>query len=200
MLKPFINVIRACVISFAICAISSIVLEFARFPHSSLLQQFLIGAACSFIVVEISTYAQYKVEFNKAFSYYISATSRLIFTLALCQYGFDSKRQIEYSYNELNNRFEDFQKSKSEILYLSKKAILKFKGKNYILSNMYIGFLRGQILNFPEKAVDSVINKDDLIRAINIYLEYWPDCFEKENIKTEKEWLEKDMPDDSRIV
>ena len=73
MLKPFIYVIKGCVIGFAICVLSSIVLEFARFSHSSLLQQFLIGAACSFIVVVVSTYAQYKVEFNKAFSNYISA-------------------------------------------------------------------------------------------------------------------------------
>lgn len=188
MLKPFINVIRACVISFAICAISSIVLEFARFPHSSLLQQFLIGAACSFIVVVVSTYAQYKVEFNKAFSNYISATHRLIFVLSLYQEKITLERLIEHAYKELEPKFEDFRKSEAEVIYFTKRAKQKFSNQNTMLHKIYIEFLKGQF-DSHEKAVNAVFDIDKLICAIDTYLNCWPDCFEKEHIKMYKGWL-----------
>ena len=162
MLKPFINVIRACVISFAICAISSIVLEFARFPHSSLLQQFLIGAACSFIVVVVSTYAQYKVEFNKAFSNYISATHRLIFVLSLYQEKITPERLIEHAYKELEPKFEDFRKSVSEVIYFTERNNQKFLDKNAMLNQIQMKFIKGQIASH-EKAVNAVVDVDKLI-------------------------------------
>lgn len=191
MLKPFINIIKACVISFAICVLSSIVLEFARFSHSSLLQQFSIGAACSFIVVVVSTYAQYKVEFNKAFSDYISTTYHLIFALSSYQEEITSERLIEHAYKELEPKFENFRKSESEVIYFAKRTNQKFFNQNAILHKIYIEFLKGQF-DSHEKAVNAVVDVDKLICAIDTYLECWPDCFEKEHIKMCKKWLEKE--------
>lgn len=196
MLKPFIYVIKACVIGFAICVLSSIVLEFACFSHSSLLQQFLIGAACSFIVVVVSTYAQYKVEFNKAFSNYISATHRLIFVLSLYQEKITPERLIEHAYKELEPKFEDFRKSVSEVIYFTERNNQKFLDKNAILHKIYIEFLKGQF-DSHEKAVNAVFDIDKLIGAIDTYLEYWSDCFEKEHLEMFKKWLMEEKTDNN---
>lgn len=192
MLEPFIKVIKVCLCLFVICVIISIILEFDCFTRLFLLQQFSISAACSFIVVVVSTYAQYKVEFNKAFSKYILTTYRLISALSLYQEEISSKRLIEHAYDELEPKFEDFRKSVSEVIYFTERNNQKFLDKNAILHKIYIEFLKGQI-DSHEKAVNAVFDIDKLICAIDTYLECWPDCFEKEHIKTYKEWLEKEQ-------
>ena len=196
MLKPFIKIVKVCLWLFVICVIISIILEFDCFSCLSLLQQFSIGAACSFIVVVVSTYAQYKVEFNKAFSNYIFATYRLLSALSLYQEETTSKSLIEHAYNELESKFEDFRKSESEVIYFTKRNNQKFSDKNAILHRIYIDFSKGQF-DSHEKAVNLVVDKDRLIGTIDTYLEYWSDCFEKEHLEMFKKWLMEEKTDNN---
>ena len=191
MLKPLIKIIKACIACFVVCVIISIVFDFVEFPHSKLIQQFALGAACSFIVVIVSTWAQYKVEFKKAFSNYISVTSHLIFTIVNCQDIIPSIKIMESYFNKLNSRFEEFQKANSEVLCFTKKKEQEHLKNNKIIKDLLIAFLKGKI-DSHEKAVLAIQKKDSIIDAINIYLEYWPDCFEKENIKMYKSWLQEE--------
>ncbi len=195
MLKPLIKIIKACIACFVVCVIISIVFDFVEFPHSKLIQQFALGAACSFIVVIVSTWTQYKVEFKKAFSHYISVTCYLIFTIVNCQdvncQDIIPSKIIESYFNKLNSRFEDFQKANSEVLCFTKKKEQEHLKNNKIIEDLLIAFLKGKI-DSHEKAVLAIQKKDRIIDAINIYLEYWPDCFEKENIKMYKSWLQEE--------
>ena len=125
MFKTLTNVIKVCIGCFVVCVIVSVVFEIVEFQHSRLLQEFSIGAACSFIVVVISTWVQYRMELKKALSYHISVTWNLLFIIALYSnyQGMPSKDKdrIEREYTQINNAFAEFRESQSEIFFITKK-------------------------------------------------------------------------------
>lgn len=199
MLKPIIKIIKISTVCLVSCIIFSIIFEFVKFPHSILIQNFSIGSACSFIVVVVSTLEQYKVELKKILSDYISATSRLLFTMAIYQddNGFEyySDKQIERAFKCLEEDFENFNKCECEVLLLTKKKTEKQFKKNEIINRMYLEFRKQQFSSY-RAAISVATDKDRIIHAIDTYFDCWPDGFEKENIAMVKEWLVEEKDDD----
>lgn len=190
MLKPYIRVIKTCILCFAICVIVAIAFDYIQFPHSNLLHDFAIGTACSLIVVVISSWVQYRVELKKVQTNCISATSKLLFQLALYDPDFN-QAQIDYHNKVLEDAFNDFIKAKFEVEYFTKKANQKHSKHYRDLVLLYGDFMISQVKS-PDKVAQAVSDKADIIRSINTFLNVWPDCYQKEHIKIVKNWLEDD--------
>ncbi len=190
MLKPLIKVIKTCLVCFLICLVLAIALEFFNFSHSRLIQEFAIGASCSFIVVIFSSCVQYKAELKKLYSEYVSVTSRLIFTLSLIPDSQEelSERLIEHYYNNLKMDFEEFTKSELALVYFTKRATEKNFQRNNELNKLYLKFEKNGLESHKD-AVLATYDKNSIIRAIDEYQNRWPNGFEKDHITMYKDWL-----------
>ena len=190
MLKSLVKIINSCIIFFFICFALAVIFEFVNFPHSHLLQEFFIGTACSFIVVVFSTFVQYKVELKKQFYDYISAASHLIFRISLIS-DYDeemNEKLIEFFYDDLENQFEIFRNAELALVFFTKKETEKRFKQNNELHTLYFRFLKNQFESH-KFAVLSAYDKDLIIRAIEKYQHYWPDCYQKDHIIMVKKWL-----------
>ncbi len=194
MLKPLVKVIKACSVCFAVCIIVALTLEFVKFSHSHLLQDFSVGAACSFIVVILTTYVQYKVEFKRLFFDYISATSRLIFTLSMLS-DFEEEipeRIIENHFNHLEKDFEKFRNAESALVYFTNRETERRFQHNKELNKLYLHFTKSQFESH-KNAVMAAYDRDSIISAIDEYQEYWPDCYQKNHIMMVRDCLVKEI-------
>ena len=187
MLKSLVNIIKACIISFVVCVVLAVILDFFDFSH--LLQEFFIGSACSLIVVIISTIVQYKVEFKKLYTDYISAISRLIFTLSLISDFQEETPEniIDFSYESLDKDFQRFNNSESALVFFTKNKTVKEFKLNNELNILYLRFAKE--CESHKKAVFAAYDKDLIISAIDKYQQTWPDCYQKEEVMMIKEWL-----------
>ena len=198
MLKPLINIIKISFICFIALIIVSIIFEFVEFHHSRLIQEFSIGTTCSLIVVIISTLAQYKMELKRNISDHISATSKLIFSISLYTNYADelSDRNIEHAFEELEKRFEEFNKTKSEVIFLTKASTKKQLKRDEEITRLYLSFLVDEHDSHRD-AVRNATKKDNLLRAIDTYLDFWPECYEKKNIDMVKNWLVEESAEEA---
>ena len=197
MLKPLIKIVKTCIVCLTVCVLFSVIFEFIEFPHSHFIQELFIGSACSFIVVIISTIAQYKVEFKKAYNDYISTTSDLIFTLSLFADGQDAiqGKRAERIFVKLDTDFEKFRKAEMNVIYLTKRKTEKHIKRNANLNKLNLIFLKKQF-DSHEDAICAATGKDEIIRAIESCLKNWPECYEKNHIAMVKEWLVKETDEE----
>ena len=190
MLKPLTKVIKACAICFVICILAAIILECFAFPHSNLIQEFLIGSGCSFIVVIISTIVQYRMELKRITKDSISAITSLIWAMAL--YQDDDKElsdiQVERAFKKLETEFEKYRKTDIDLVYLTKRGTKKQSKKNEEINKMYFNFLKLQFDSHKE-AVRSATDKKSVISIIDKYINCWPECIEKEELVMIKELI-----------
>ncbi len=197
MLKPLIRIIKTCVACCFVCISIAIILEFNEFQHSHIIQEFSIGAACSFIVAIISTFAQYKVEYKNHYSEYISAASNLIFAVVLASNDeiVLTDKKVEHIYTVIEEAFQRFSKAESEVLHITKKGTEKQFEQNKEINKLYVRFLKEQF-NSHKSAVLAVSDKESIIRAIDVYLKCWPECYEKNHLAKLKEIIVEDRDKD----
>lgn len=190
MLKSLIKIIRVCIVCLFICIICSLLFEFVEFPHSRFIQELLIGSACSFVVVVISTWAQYKVELKHIISDYISATANLIGTLATyADFQISISDVItEKVYFKLKAEFDKYYSVEQEIACITKKGTEKEINKNQEIKEIYLNFAKNSF-DSPKAAVRAATDKDSIMRAIDNFLNIWPNCYQKDYIATAKSWL-----------
>lgn len=194
MIKSLVKIIKTCIISFSICIVLAVTFEFFKFPHSHLFQEIFIGTACSFIVVIFSTFVQYKVEFKRLFFDYISATSRLIFTLSMLS-DFEEEmpeRIIENHFNHLEKDFEKFRNAESALVYFTNRETERRFQHNKELNKLYLHFTKSQFESH-KNAVMAAYDRDSIISAIDEYQEYWPDCYQKNHIMMVRDCLVKEI-------
>ena len=78
---------------------------------------------------------------------------------------------------------------------ITKKGTEKQFGQNKEINKLYIRFLKEKF-NSHKSAVLAVSDKESIIRAIDVYLKCWPECYEKNHLAKLKEIIVEDRDKD----
>lgn len=114
MVNLYKNTIIASATAALLSIICAIICEIIIFPHNLLLQNFMVGIACSLLVVIITSILQYNHEHKCAFHDYSAALRKLILYLSFVYPDLEEMQEEKYYnkfYNELDQSFESLVKA-----------------------------------------------------------------------------------------
>ena len=131
------------IIVFFVCIVLSVAFEFScisKFQLVSFLSDYMIGTACSIIVVIITTYVQFKFEQRKALNSILTNIQFFYFRYLLVVISLDPEEQApaklwEHYYDLLQEDIKKITCGLNEIEWFSKK-------KENTTTELYKGFLR----------------------------------------------------------
>lgn len=106
-LSAYQNNIVYSVFVFIICFVASLITHFASNQKSSLLENYLVGIACSIIVVLFTTIIQYSKEHSKLWKEYDELVFQLLIQMALLTDS-KNKNMIEINYDRFVRAYDDF--------------------------------------------------------------------------------------------
>ena len=199
MLKTYIRTIWVS----AFCATASVIISilstvaFNGQKYLSLLQNFSVGVACSFIVVIVTVYLQYKNDYTTLYSAYLTASTYLLFSLAITLDDNLTNQKCENLYDILDEHFEEFEKKSKELLHFTKIGNqLQFE-RDMQLHRFYFDFIQVATKS-RTAAVKKIADKDRIVAAIDNCSTFWPNGFEKDNIKLIKEMILNDDDDSQK--
>ena len=154
-MKLYKNTLIISTIFFCVCVLLSIIFEFtciSRYKSVSVLSDYMIGVACSIVVVIITTFVQFKYEQKKLLNSILQDVQFFLFRYVLIAISLDPNEEVSLNmweyyydvvYNETKNislqlsNIEWFSKKNSRIAFNLRKAILnimsdlvKNSGKN----------------------------------------------------------------------
>lgn len=138
------------IIASSIIAIASvlgaIICEIIVFPHNLLLQNFMVGIACSLLVVIITTILQYNHEHRRVFSVYASSLRKLILYLSFVYPDLEDmheERTYNKLYHELDQSFESLVNWDKELDWFSVDKKKKQEKTRSLYTKMWMDFTKG---------------------------------------------------------
>ena len=153
-MKLYKKTLKLCACFFGGCLILSILFEFTCLRKIKLFlfaKDYMIGIACSIIVVLITTYLQFKFEQRKTLNSILTNIQFFYFRYLLVVMSLDSKEQTpaklwEHYYDSLQEDIKKITRELNEIEWFS-------KNKEMTISKIYRGFL--SVLIDMSKALDT---------------------------------------------
>lgn len=172
-MKLYKNTLIISVVVFCICVLLSLLFEFtciSEIKIVSILSDYMIGIACSIIVVIITTYLQFKYEQKKLINSVLSETQFLFFYYLLVVYSLHPDEETpnklwDHYYDKIYNAVQKISLEISNIEWFSCK-------KSKALNKVQQSVLQLMVDIAKSSANDK---KDGLVNSIDI------DCFK--NIK-----------------
>lgn len=130
--KLYKNTLIISIIVFCVCIALSIVFEFtciSKFQVVSLLSDYMIGIACSIIVVIITTFLQFKYEQRKLLNSILSDVQFFFFDYLLIVISLDPSEETpdklwEYYYDKIYNGIRNISSQLLNIEWLTKKKTI----------------------------------------------------------------------------
>lgn len=130
-MKLYKNTLKISVVVFVLCVLLSIIFEFTCIANIQLIQfvnDYLIGIACSIIVVIITTFLQFKYEQKKALKSLLSEIQFFFFHIHLVELSLYPEEETpnklwEYYYDKIYDSAKKISKDVSSIEWFSKKKI-----------------------------------------------------------------------------
>lgn len=131
-MKLYKNTLIISIIVFCVCIALSIVFEFtciSKFQVVSLLSDYMIGIACSIIVVIITTFLQFKYEQRKLLNSILSDVQFFFFDYLLIVISLDPSEETpdklwEYYYDKIYNGIRNISSQLLNIEWLTKKKTI----------------------------------------------------------------------------
>lgn len=168
-----VNLYKRTIIASATAALLSIICaiicEKIIFPHNLLLQNFMVGIACSLLVVIITSILQYNHEHKCAFHDYSAALRKLILYLSFVYPDLEEMQEEKYYnkfYNELDQSFESLVKADKQLCWFSSDKEKKQGKIRSIYAQMWIAFTKGYCTS-KEAAVKSLVKHNCYLPLIN---------------------------------
>lgn len=130
--KLYKNTLIISIIVFCVCIALSIVFEFtciSKFQVVSFLSDYMIGIACSIIVVIITTFLQFKYEQRKLLNSILSDVQFFFFDYLLIVISLDPSEETpdklwEYYYDKIYNGIRNISSQLLNIEWLTKKKTI----------------------------------------------------------------------------
>ena len=169
MVNLYKNTIIASATAALLSIICAIICEIIIFPHNLLLQNFMVGIACSLLVVIITSILQYNHEHKCAFHDYSAALRKLILYLSFVYPDLEEMQEEKYYnkfYNELDQSFESLVKADKQLCWFSSDKEKKQGKIRYIYAQMWIAFTKGYCTS-KEAAVKSLVKHNCYLPLIN---------------------------------
>ncbi len=167
------NLYKRTIIASAVAAslsiICAIICEKIFFPHNLLLQNFMVGVACSLLVVIITSILQYNHEHKRVFYDFSAALRKLILHLSLVYPDFEEMQEEKYYnkfYNELDQAFEYLVNVDKQLCWFSLDKKKKQERIRSIYVQMWIAFTKGYCIS-KESAVRSLVKHTCYLPLIN---------------------------------
>lgn len=129
-----------------VSVIGAIICEMIVFPHNLLLQNFMVGIACSLLVVIITTILQYNHEHRRVFSDYAASLRKLILHLSFVYPDLeDMHEENTYNkfYHELDQSFESLVNWDKQLDWFSVDKKKKQEKIRSLYTKMWIDFTKG---------------------------------------------------------
>lgn len=148
--------------------IGSVICEVISFAHNVLLQNFMVGIACSLLVVIITTVLQYNHEHRRVFSDYTSLLRKLILHLSFVYPGFEDLHEentYEKFYNELDQTFESLVNWDKQLDWFAIDKKKKQEKIRTLYTKMWIDFTEG-FCNSKEAAVLALIRHSNYLQFV----------------------------------
>ena len=148
--------------------IGSVICEVISFAHSLLLQNFMVGIACSLLVVIITTVLQYNHEHSRVFAAYTSSLRKLILHLSFVYPDFeDLYEENTYGkfYNELDQSFEALVNWDKQLNWFSIDKKKKQEKIRTLYTKMWIDFTKG-FCNSKGAAVLALIRHSNYLQLV----------------------------------
>lgn len=153
-MKLYKNTLIISIIVFLVCIALSVVFEFtciSKFEPVSFLSDYMIGIACSIIVVIITTYVQFKFEQRKALNSILTNIQFFFFRYLLVVISLDPEERApaklwEHYYDSLQEDIKKITYGLNEIEWFSKK-------KEKTMTELHRGFIK--LLIAMSKALDT---------------------------------------------
>lgn len=131
-MKLYKNTLIISIIVFCVCIALSIVFEFtciSKFQVVSFLSDYMIGIACSIIVVIITTFLQFKYEQRKLLNSILSDVQFFFFDYLLIVISLDPSEETpdklwEYYYDKIYNGIRNISSQLLNIEWLTKKKTI----------------------------------------------------------------------------
>lgn len=124
----------------------AIICEMIVFPHNLLIQNFMVGIACSLMVVIITTILQYNHEHRRVFSDYASSLRKLILHLSFVYPDLeDMHEEKAYNkfYHELDQSFEALVNWDKQLDWFSVDKKKKQEKTRSLYTKMWVDFTKG---------------------------------------------------------
>ena len=169
MVNLYKNTIIASATAALLSIICAIICEIIIFPHNLLLQNFMVGIACSLLVVIITSILQYNHEHKCAFHYYSAALRKLILYFSFVYPDLEEMQEEKYYnkfYNELDQSFESLVKADKQLCWFSSDKEKKQEKIRSIYAPMWISFTKGYCTS-KEAAVKSLVKHNCYLPLIN---------------------------------
>ena len=201
MLKQYRKVfVFSCTIS-AISFTLSIVFELLRDRANvlSFFENYAIGIACSGLLVAITTFLQFQVEFNQAILPRAVALSNLVFYLCSAIIFENDPLALESEFDPL-----DYDHLKTAIIRACKGNYITYLSRKnqtgFDELCMYLYLLRDTFTRekTEEDSVRAVTDPKKVLRLINMSLRVLPDGVEKEEVFEKKVELERYLEERSK--
>ncbi len=168
-----VNLYQRTIIASAVTALLSIICaiicETIIFPHNLLLQNFMVGIACSLLVVIITSILQYNHEHKRVFHDYSAALRKLILHLSFVYPDLEEMQKEKYYnkfYNELDQAFECLVNVDKQLCWFSLDKKKKQEKIRSIYVQMWIAFTKGYCTS-KEAAVRSLVKHNCYLPFIN---------------------------------
>ena len=146
MINLYKRTIVASAIAAMIAMLVAVFCEAVVFAHNLLLQNIMVGLACSLIVVIITSILQYLHEQKRVFTEYSSALQKLIFYLSIVYPETDvSSNEGYYTklYDKIDISFETVAKWDAELFWFSINKKRKQQKIREAYSKMWVAFVKG---------------------------------------------------------
>lgn len=169
MVNLYKNTIIASATAALLSIICAIICEIIIFPHNLLLQNFMVGIACSLLVVIITSILQYNHEHKCAFHDYSAALRKLILYLSFVYPDLEEMQEEKYYnkfYNELDQSFESLVKADKQLCWFSSDKEKKQRKIRSIYAQMWIAFTKGYCAS-KKAAVKSLVKHNCYLPLIN---------------------------------
>lgn len=160
------------IIASSIIAIASvlgaIICEIIVFSHNLLLQNFMVGIACSLLVVIITTILQYNHEHRRVFSAYAASLRKLILHLSFVYPDFeDMHEEKTYNnlYHELDQSFESLVDWDKQLVWFSADKKKKQEKARSLYTKMWMDFTKG-FCKSKESAVLALVLHPDYLQLV----------------------------------
>lgn len=163
-MKLYKNTLIISTMFFGVCVLLSIIFEFtciSRYQIVSVLSDYMIGVACSIIVVIITTFVQFKYEQKKLLNSILQDVQFFLFRYVLIAISLDPSEEVslnmwEYYYDEVYNETKNISLQLSNIEWFSKKnSRIAFNLRKAIL-NIMADLVKNSGKNKKEGLIETV--------------------------------------------
>lgn len=161
------TIIASSVIAIAF-VLGAIICEMIVFPHNLLLQNFMVGIACSLLVVIITTILQYNHEHKRVFSDYVASLRKLILHLSFVYPDLEDMHEEEtYNklYHELDQSFESLVNWDEQLVWFSADKKKKQEKTKSLYTKMWMDFTKG-FCKSKESAVLALVRHPNYLQLI----------------------------------